>query len=190
MDSNVMHINDLPQPYSTLTRPQRGLISSLYHYSTHCLHFFNTNSILMSSLSNCTVCTNESVWSSLFPNNFNSSIRKMFIITLNPSQDHNLLLIFSTPMLMESCRKQEALENASSSNKWLPTSRLMMITLLLCLHTINKKNLFTVLSYFKHLQTLDNPAMWYHVICFPVITQSQRQNVDCFSQRAVSWNSQ
>ena len=35
MDSNLMHINDLPQPYSTLTRPQRGLISSLYHYSTH-----------------------------------------------------------------------------------------------------------------------------------------------------------
>ena len=37
---------------------------------------------------------------------------------------------------------------------------------------INKKNLFTVLNYFKHLKTLDNPAMWYHVICFPVITQS------------------
>ena len=35
MDSNLMHINDLPQPYSTLTRPQRGLISSLYHYSVH-----------------------------------------------------------------------------------------------------------------------------------------------------------
>ena len=35
MDSNLMHINDLPQPYSTLTRPQRGLISSLYHQSPH-----------------------------------------------------------------------------------------------------------------------------------------------------------
>ena len=54
----------------------------------------------------------------------------------------------------------------------------MMITLLLCLHTINKKTLFTVLmiSYFKHLQTLDNSAMWYHVICFPVITHSLLAN--------------
>ena len=112
-------------------------------------------------------------------------------VPLTLSQDYNLLLIFSTPMLMESCTKQVVLENASySKNQWLPTSRLMMITPLPSLHTINKKSLFTVLSYFKHLKTLDNPAMWYHVIRFPVITQSQRQNVDCFSPRAVSWNSQ
>ena len=32
MYSTFMHINDLPQPYSTLTRHQRGLILSLYHY--------------------------------------------------------------------------------------------------------------------------------------------------------------
>ena len=32
MYSTLMHINDLPQTYSTLTRHQRGLISSLYHY--------------------------------------------------------------------------------------------------------------------------------------------------------------
>ena len=33
MYSTLMHINDdLPQPYSTLTRRQQGLISSLYHY--------------------------------------------------------------------------------------------------------------------------------------------------------------
>ena len=32
MFSTLMHINDLPQPYSTLTRHQRGLISSFYHY--------------------------------------------------------------------------------------------------------------------------------------------------------------
>ena len=32
MYSTLMHINDLPQPYSTLTRHQQGLISSLYHY--------------------------------------------------------------------------------------------------------------------------------------------------------------
>ena len=32
MDSTLTHINDLPLPYSTLTRHQRGLISSLYHY--------------------------------------------------------------------------------------------------------------------------------------------------------------
>ena len=32
MYSTLMHINDLPQPYSTPTRHQRGLISSLYHY--------------------------------------------------------------------------------------------------------------------------------------------------------------
>ena len=32
MFSTLMHINDLPQPYSTLTRHQRGLISSFCHY--------------------------------------------------------------------------------------------------------------------------------------------------------------
>ena len=32
MDSTLMHINDLPRPYSTLNRYQGGLISSLYHY--------------------------------------------------------------------------------------------------------------------------------------------------------------
>ena len=41
---------------------------------------------------------------------------------------------------------------------------------------INKKP-FHILSYFKHLQTLDNPAMWHHVIYYPEDTQSQRQNV-------------
>ena len=41
----------------------------------------------------------------------------------------------------------------------------MIITLPLCLHTINKKKPFHSSQLF---QTLDNPAMWYHVICFPV----------------------
>ena len=88
MDSNIMHINDLPQPYSGDTYSTPTGLNFIPLSLLNTLHFFNTNSILMSSLSNCTVCTNESIWSSLFPNNFYSSIRKMF--NLNPSQDHNL----------------------------------------------------------------------------------------------------
>ena len=37
------------------------------------------------------------------------------------------------------------------------------------------RNVFHILGYPKHLQTLDNPAVWYHVRCFPVITPSHRQ---------------
>ena len=32
INSTLMHINDLPRPYSTLTRHQRGLILTLYDY--------------------------------------------------------------------------------------------------------------------------------------------------------------
>ena len=74
-------------------------------------------------------------------------------VPLNLSQDYNLLLIFSTPMLMESCTKQVVLENASySKNQWLPTSRLMMITLLPSLHTINKKKPFHSSQLFQTSQ--------------------------------------
>ena len=40
------------------------------------------------------------------------------------------------------------------------------------------RNFFTFLAIQNiDLQTLNNPAMWYHVICFPVITPSHRQNL-------------
>ena len=37
INSTLMHINDLPRPYSTLTRHQRGLILTLYDYLCYCI---------------------------------------------------------------------------------------------------------------------------------------------------------
>ena len=80
---------------------KKVILSNLTFFSlfiTKALHFFNPNYIPISSLSHSTVCTNESTWSSLFLNNFKASIERRWL-TLNASQDHNLLLIILIPIL-------------------------------------------------------------------------------------------
>ena len=110
---------------SPIVRPSKKVIPSKlnfllpYHYQRTTLSQPKLNSNILTG--HCTVCTNESIWCSLFPNNFKSSIERW--LTLNALQDHNLLLIISKPLLMESCTKQIALE-ISSSIKWM-TSNLL-----------------------------------------------------------------
>ena len=130
----------------------------------------------MSLLSNCKVCTrDESIWSSFFPNNFKSSIKRRWL-TLNPSQDYNLLLIFSIPVFSNGSKH--------TKNNMGKMPLLMRVTSKLspdddnstfhvCILSI--RIFFHILSYPKHLQTLDDPAVWYHARCFPVITPSHRQ---------------
>ena len=91
------------QPISPIIRPSKRvipqtLVSFPVSLPTHYTFSTQTPAVAMSLLSNCKVCTrDESIWSSFFPNNFKSSIKRRWL-TLNPSQDYNLLLIFSIPV--------------------------------------------------------------------------------------------
>ena len=128
----------------------------------------------MSSLSHCKAYINESIWSSLFSNNFKSFIKSW----LTFFRKSRLLLIFSIPKLMKSCTNKQPWK-MSLFLMWM-TSNLSPdddnSTFHVCILSI--RNVFAFLAVQNiDLQTLNNPAMWYHVICFPVITPSHRQNL-------------
>ena len=88
------------------------------------------------------------------------------------------LLIFSIPKLMKSCTNKQ-LWKMPLLLMWM-TSNLSPdddnSTFHVCILSI--RNFFTFLAIPNiDLQTINNPAMWYHVICFPVITPSHRQDL-------------
>ena len=58
--STLMHINDLPRPYSTLTRDQRGLILTLYDYLCYCI--LNLFLILMITSEQHTYTSSEHIF--------------------------------------------------------------------------------------------------------------------------------
>ena len=105
--TNFCHYPPIQKSYTST------LVSFPFSLPTH--YTFSTQSpvVPMFSLSNCTVCTrDESIWSSFSPNNFKSSTKRRWL-TLNPSQDHNPLLIFSIPMFSNESKhtKKITLEN-------------------------------------------------------------------------------